>query len=343
MSRHWIRPRPNRNNQNNQSGPAQAPSNQPAAPTVGAGALGRAGAVGQNIGTVVGIGGAIAAGILSNIANSKKETVSAPNKTYVPPDIQGVPYYFEIAISNYGRSGLISIGSLTPFEYYYLPLPMQLVDGKSISFQDDKGLMPDAANAFKQSQVGVATSAFTGTTVNQLMVVVLDRPQFKNFELTWKFVPKNDKETQLLKKFILQLNKYTSPGINESTGFFKFPKIFQMAFRSSSGNNLWDMLYRFKPAIVEKMRVNFAAGGMPAFYNSSNGPESIELTLSFKELEYWVSEDYNDQEQNKFAGQKSTAENLATAVENQFNNFTNALDEFRNRFSSNTSNTNQNE
>lgn len=288
-----------------------------------AGAAGGAAAAVAATAASTAISGITAAAAIAAIKQKGNEATYAISGIKIPKDLTD-QYYMEMSISDYVRSGLIKIGTLNMKKRFLLPLPMQLVDGKQIEYQDNVGILPDMQVS---AQVGTA-ARLSGYSVNQLMVVVLKNPTFKSFELTWKIAPRHAEDSKLIRDFIQYINKASSPGLTGGGAVFSFPNIFQMAFRSAAGNPLHDMLYRFKPAVVEKLRINFAPGQMPAFYHDSNGPESVEITMSFKELEYWISENYDNQATNVYGGTTGTyavndAQSALNAIKDFFSGFGN--------------------
>jgi hypothetical protein len=75
-----------------------------------------------------------------------------------------------------------------------------------------------------------------------------------------------------------------SPG---NSGFFQAPKIFAPHFFT---NEFY--LYKFKPCVLENMAVNYTSSGAPAFYSSTGTPDTVELRLSFIEVEFWFNGQY---------------------------------------------------
>jgi hypothetical protein len=86
-----------------------------------------------------------------------------------------------------------------------------------------------------------------------------------------------------------------APGLALSGAIFTFPKIFQISF---SPNPIY--MYKFKPAVLEGLTVNYAPGGQPSFYRASgetdgqNPPEGLDIAMQFLELEYWLNGDFVD-------------------------------------------------
>ena len=103
--------------------------------------------------------------------------------------------------------------------------------------------------------------------------------------MNWKLAPKSQKESDDLLKMIKQLNNWSAPGIAWAGAYFTFPKVFNISFVGT------DYLYKFKPCVCTDVSVNYTASGVPSFFKNG-APESINLKLSFWELEYWLSGDF---------------------------------------------------
>lgn len=136
---------------------------------------------------------------------------------------------------------------------------------------------------------------YLGYTPNQFMTILLRGPQYKRHEFSWKFSPKNPAESRRLSRIIKYLLNSSAVGTAFGGALWAFPKIFQCGFHPNPR-----YLFKFKPAVVESITPNYSGSGIPAFLRSDaithdlETPESIELRMVFLELEYWLSGDYND-------------------------------------------------
>lgn len=226
-------------------------------------------------------------------------------------------YHMSLGISSYNRTNLFSV-ALNILGSIKLPLPMQMVDSLSVNYeQQELGSIPGAAvnaamgkingqggslsNIF-QAEGLIATAAVntlsgifgqtvdttyraaTGLAPNQYMTILLKGPQYKKHEFSWKLSPRNEQESESVRKIIATLQDAASPGLKNAFQF-SFPKIFDIGFNPNP-----QMLYRFLPAVLENVSVNYAPSGVPSFYRRTEGPDTVELRLSFLELELWLSD-----------------------------------------------------
>ena len=134
-------------------------------------------------------------------------------------------------------------------------------------------------------ELGRAAEQLTGLTKNNFQVIMLKGPSYKKHEMNWKLAPKSQKESDDLLRMIKQLNNWAAPGIEFKGAYFTFPKVFNISFVGT------DYLYKFKPCVCTDVSVNYTASGVPSFFKNG-APESVNLKLSFWELEYWLSGDF---------------------------------------------------
>jgi hypothetical protein len=139
----------------------------------------------------------------------------------------------------------------------------------------------------------------TGTSVNPFLSVLFDSPSFRSYNFSWKLLPRNLQESQTLTELIRILNKNILPSLAKGFGlYYKYPSIVDISINTpdSSVN-----LFQFKQAVIEKMRVNYAAANSPAFFRGSSAPAAVEITLNIKEIVLWKSEDYLTETQKQEA------------------------------------------
>ena len=145
-----------------------------------------------------------------------------------------------------------------------------------------------------------ALSAFYGYSPNQFLTILLKGPKYKRVQFAWTLSPNSDKESFVLKNIIRTMNNFMAPGLVLNGALFKFPKVFQLSILP---NSLY--MYKFKPAILENFHINYVPAGVPAFNRRMqlggvgedgflNAPVSVQISMQFMELEYWLEGDFKD-------------------------------------------------
>lgn len=156
------------------------------------------------------------------------------------------------------------------------------------------GAIRGALGNFSSSLQQAADSALNliGYAPNQFLTILLQGPQYSRHEFSWQCTPRNFKESENIRKIIQLINNCQAPYLELGGAIFGYPKIFQLYFSPNS-----KYLFKFKPSVVESISVNYAGGGVPAFYRSegsdvNSAPESIEINIRFLELEFWLRNDF---------------------------------------------------
>lgn len=237
-------------------------------------------------------------------------------------------YYLEMKISDYSRDSLLAVGNLNTKTIIRLPLPMQLIDAAQISYSEEPisaliGATAEKVNSVLKSisgskstvnnkeiskapgslalgaigaetlrrtgDLGQVAQALSGYSPNQFLTILLKGPAYKRFSLNWKFSPKNEIESENLRQIIRLINNKKSPNLAGGGALFTFPSIFEIGLKPNA-----QYLYKFKPAVVEAFTCNYAGSGTPTFYRGAGAPESIEISINFLELEFWLDGQYND-------------------------------------------------
>lgn len=224
-----------------------------------------------------------------------------PNFTF-PTDLP--KYHFTIIQNDWGE-----VSRNLKFEAMYkLPLPMALNAEHEVNYETNFNYLSILASIGQRlfgspgaAAAGLAKggAAALGLTLNTFKTVTMSVPDFRTFQLGWKFSPKNFPEAQTIQRIIFALKKAMHPktatqfGVQADKLVLRFPKIFTMYFNPNIR-----YLYKFKPAVLSSIKVDYNGGQpVPSFYKSPNAPsesppESISVIMNFLELEYWLDTDF---------------------------------------------------
>jgi len=152
-----------------------------------------------------------------------------------------------------------------------------------------------APGQYSLSTIQDPASAAFGIIPNTFRTVTLAQPGFRRHQFTWTLSPRTYQESVLVQQIIFALRKGMHPKrANSITGkaIFGFPFIYYPYFSPNP-----KFLFKFKPSVIENLDINFAGGQpVPAFYRQEGSPEnkppeSVMMTLTFLELEYWLDSD----------------------------------------------------
>jgi hypothetical protein len=241
----------------------------------------------------------------------------------------GRQYYFQMSFAKYQRRSIFDQPFLVPTNGLLLPIPNGLVDTQSVVYGEEgadsavgagmeqmsvggnSGGLSGAINAIKSIGSGAILQSaqntlntiqqntkvnlplqqllqLGGVAQNPFLTVLFKSPTFKQHQFSWKLAPNNENETTKLKQIIETIRYNMLPAMAPSTGgtLLTYPNIALIQLMPND-----QYLYKFKPCVVESMSVNFAPAPTPAFFNTTDAPVEVHLSLQLKEIEYWLQED----------------------------------------------------
>lgn len=156
-------------------------------------------------------------------------------------------------------------------------------------------------NAFQADQITAAVQSGLGVAPNPNPTVVFQGPQLREMTLSWTFMPTNEKDSQTIRQLIKTLKRAALPGnsVTNSAAVLQYPNLCMVNFYPWDKNGKdkygWseNSIIKMKPAFMSSVNVNYTSGNMPAFFSGwNNEPVVIQLTITFKEVEYFLANDY---------------------------------------------------
>ena len=168
-----------------------------------------------------------------------------------------------------------------------------------------------AADLLKKQLTTQAIGVFGGNvTVEQLMArengevfnpnmeLLFNGPTLRGFKFSWKMMPRNQKESEQCKLIILAFKQNMAPKTKASPGqggswFLKTPNVFELRYMTGSSEH--PFLHKFKQCFLTDMAVNYTGEASHMTY-ADGTPVSMQMDLTFKELEPIYDVDYEDVE-----------------------------------------------
>ena len=150
----------------------------------------------------------------------------------------------------------------------------------------------------KLANKGAFLSAGFGLATNSHTALVYRGPsEFRTHDFTFNFFPKNRTDATTVKNIISEFQRGMLPQlagtqINSrrlSSPFFKSPRHFRIKFFKGGGQKN-DFLFDIKTSVITSMNVNHDPNSIVSFHNDGS-PIQSQLTLTFKEIEYVVSDE----------------------------------------------------
>jgi hypothetical protein len=129
-----------------------------------------------------------------------------------------------------------------------------------------------------------------GQVFNPNMELLFNGPSLRNFNFTFKIMPRSADEAEEVKQIIRFFKKGMSAKAGAGGLFLKTPNVFELRYRKGTGEH--PFLNKFKQCFLENISVNYTGDGVYATYEGGE-PVSMEMTLAFKELAPIYDVDYD--------------------------------------------------
>jgi hypothetical protein len=143
-----------------------------------------------------------------------------------------------------------------------------------------------------------------GEILNPNMELLFSDVTIRNFRFSFKLTPRNKKEAEQVKLIIRAFKRNMAPqaqgGVSNGSQFFlRTPNIFKLRYRS--GNKDHPFLHKFKQCFLTDMQTTYTADGVYSTYEDGT-PVSMQMDLSFKELQPIYDIDYDVKPGNRAVG-----------------------------------------
>ena len=143
-----------------------------------------------------------------------------------------------------------------------------------------------------------------GEILNPNMELLFSDVTIRNFRFSFKLTPRNKKEAEQVKLIIRAFKRNMAPqaqgGVANGSNFFlRTPNIFKLRYRS--GNKDHPFLHKFKQCFLTDMQTTYTADGVYSTYEDGT-PVSMQMDLSFKELQPIYDIDYDVKPGNRAVG-----------------------------------------
>ena len=267
--------------------------------------------VASKLGAALGLAaaGAIAAAL------TKKTPAQPFGDLRFPADLND-KYYMSISFSEYKRTDLLKAGGGAALGNIYLPIPNNLSDTFSVSYDTEPvgaalGAGADAiagvigggnaaagigaaasglaASALNNAPDNLKTlgSAFLGQTINPFLTVLFKNPNYKEYSFSWRMYPRNQNDMLELLYIVRQIKYNMLPSQVSGSGgsILSYPSLVQCMINTPAGE-----LYPFKQGVVKNATIHYGPDGGPSFHKDGQ-PSAVDLKIDIQEVEYFLRED----------------------------------------------------
>ena len=298
--------------------------------------------------------GVFAADALNLYDRMGRDAARMQQRLWFPLDLKADVPYMSMQFSAYKRRSIYQQPFYQPEMRIRLPVPENLTERTSISYDNTNlnsvtgasveaaaGTLSNQGGTFAQDLAGIlsgagatvagaaaaragvgsgvptALSALSGITTNPFQIVLFKSPDFRSHSFSWRFVPTNKGESDMINDIVETFRYHSLPGISAAAGvLFSYPEILEISFGPAD-----NYLYKFKPCVVKDISVNFAPNG-PSFYRSTNAPAAVHFTINVQEIEIWTKADWdrNSLRVGPDAGRLTTESTLGPTLGGLFEN-----------------------
>ena len=135
----------------------------------------------------------------------------------------------------------------------------------------------------------------SGQIFNPNLELLFNGPTLRSFSFSFKFTPRSPQEANQCKQIIRSFKQNMAPKtggdkVGGAAIFMKTPNLFELRYRKGNSNH--PFLNQFKQCFLTNMSVNYTGEGVYATYDDAS-PISMQLNLSFKEIEPVYFDDYD--------------------------------------------------
>jgi hypothetical protein len=244
---------------------------------------------------------------------------------------QQMAYYTKLEFNKYVRPTPQNAPTLELKHTVILPIPKDLEESLNVRLsQDDAGMAQGITNALLNISKGEDPQQEISNTIRQAAVkklndltkgqlgqvggaipnpyvtLMFNGVDLRTFTFTWKFAPRNDTESKMLKAIIQLIKGSALPTYSSSPGVLQYPLMCKMTLMAQDGS--WNPnsalegggkfqegshpIIGFKNALIENVTINHSPNGIPSFFAGTSLPTFYQVSITLKEIEYFTAEDY---------------------------------------------------
>ncbi len=135
-----------------------------------------------------------------------------------------------------------------------------------------------------------------GLAINPHLAVVFRGINFREHQFTYKFVARDQSESDTIKKIIKTFQYHMLPsndigGSGKTVGLaFKYPDEFEISFAEKVRSSL----YEIGTSVLKNMQVTYNGENLPIFFENTGAPVSIQIALQFQEVKLLTRDGFTE-------------------------------------------------
>jgi len=132
----------------------------------------------------------------------------------------------------------------------------------------------------------------TGKVINPNLELLFRGPQLRTFNYSYRFTPREEKESKVIKQIIRHFKKHMAARRNDVGLFLKTPYVFKLTYVYSQGGQ-HPFLNKIKPCALTNFNVDYTPDGSYATYTDGS-MTSYTVSMQFSEIAPIYEDDYKD-------------------------------------------------
>lgn len=132
----------------------------------------------------------------------------------------------------------------------------------------------------------------TGKVINPNLELLFRGPQLRTFNYSYRFTPREEKESKVIKQIIRHFKKHMAARRNNVGLFLKTPYVFKLTYVYSQGGQ-HPFLNKIKPCALTNFNVDYTPDGSYATYTDGS-MTSYTVSMQFSEIAPIYEDDYKD-------------------------------------------------
>lgn len=284
------------------------------------------------------MGGSIGFDPQSVIPRAAEESGYSDTTIY-PPELANMDYYFKMEFMEYKRPSLTEAPQSEVRFSITLPIPTTLIEAYGVAYSEGKygATLGNVINAIdrggdqsdvtvgtglgvargagqsaaaqavagKLAPVGIDAEGLSGvfdqtlgSIINPHLSMFFQGPTLREHQFNWMFAPKNQKDSKGLKEIYYRIKRSALPTFTSQAAHttLEYPMMVKLRIMTKGED-----LYPFKICVIPAASLNYAPGGTPAFHTDGKAV-LMALNLSFKEIEYFTSDDILKEQGADYSG-----------------------------------------
>ena len=146
--------------------------------------------------------------------------------------------------------------------------------------------IPSILPGFGSSSLSDIAQFGAKVKTNPFREVFFEGVDYRKFNFKYTFYPKNENETQNVRRIIDLFKEHMHPELSAGGYFYVYPSEFEIKYYYKDGEN--GNFNKIAPCALTDMSIDYGGAQFSSF--SDGSPTQISMTLSFRELELLTKE-----------------------------------------------------